>query len=212
MFAHKVVRNRRNQMDQTKASSKAASAIRVAARSAFRSAVMSSLALRKQLWIWPIIAAILLGACGWWVSQSVENAMRQRRDQRTYHHFGCRRGGAADLDVGANRRRSIDRRRRTVIAASRGTVECDARRIRFGADTNSLQGTIDTAGTTAIKPSNVSILRILPGIARWHRDCRRSRCTGGQKVDGLPQRIFRRRVRGEGRRIETVPQPAVVDG
>ena len=66
-------------MDQTKASSKAASAIRVAARSAFRSAVMSSLALRKQLWIWPIIAAVLLGACGWLVSQSVENAMRQRR-------------------------------------------------------------------------------------------------------------------------------------
>src|SRR5690242_8940831 len=39
----------------------------------------TSLMLRKQLWIWPIIAAVLLGICGWWVSRSVEDAMRQRR-------------------------------------------------------------------------------------------------------------------------------------
>jgi eukaryotic-like serine/threonine-protein kinase len=37
------------------------------------------LLLRKQLWIWPVIAALLLGLGGWWVSRSVESAMRQRR-------------------------------------------------------------------------------------------------------------------------------------
>ncbi len=66
-------------MDQAKLSSKAASAVRSGTRSALRSIAFTSLLLRKQLWIWPIIAALLLGACGWWVSRSVENAMHQRR-------------------------------------------------------------------------------------------------------------------------------------
>ncbi|HZZ30339.1 MAG TPA: serine/threonine protein kinase [Pirellulales bacterium] len=50
-----------------------------AARSALRSAVVTSLIRRKQLWIWPILATLILGLCGWWVSRSVENAMRERR-------------------------------------------------------------------------------------------------------------------------------------
>jgi hypothetical protein len=35
--------------------------------------------LRRQLWAWPIIAALLLGGIGCWVSGSVEQAMRERR-------------------------------------------------------------------------------------------------------------------------------------
>jgi eukaryotic-like serine/threonine-protein kinase len=35
--------------------------------------------LRRQLWAWPIIAAILLGLIGWWVSASVDDAMRDQR-------------------------------------------------------------------------------------------------------------------------------------
>src|ERR1043165_375425 len=35
--------------------------------------------LRRQLWAWPIIAAVVFGGAGWWVHQSVENAMRQQR-------------------------------------------------------------------------------------------------------------------------------------
>jgi hypothetical protein len=35
--------------------------------------------LRRQLWAWPIIAAVLLGGAGWWVHHSVESAMRQQR-------------------------------------------------------------------------------------------------------------------------------------
>ena len=35
--------------------------------------------LRRQLWAWPIIAAVLVGGAGWWVSHSVEDAMRQQR-------------------------------------------------------------------------------------------------------------------------------------
>jgi hypothetical protein len=33
--------------------------------------------LRRQLWLWPILAALVLGAVGWWVNHSVEAAMRQ---------------------------------------------------------------------------------------------------------------------------------------
>ena len=35
--------------------------------------------LRRQLWAWPIIAAVLLGATGWWVSRTIEEAMRRQR-------------------------------------------------------------------------------------------------------------------------------------
>ena len=30
--------------------------------------------LRRQLWAWPIIAAVVLGAAGWWVSGLMDNA------------------------------------------------------------------------------------------------------------------------------------------
>ena len=43
---------------------------------------------RRQLWAWPMIAAVLFGGSGWWVHQSVENAMREQR--------------AADLNVMAD--------------------------------------------------------------------------------------------------------------
>src|SRR5262249_4911266 len=33
--------------------------------------------LRRQLWIWPVIAALLLGGVGWLVHRSVESAMRE---------------------------------------------------------------------------------------------------------------------------------------
>ena len=35
--------------------------------------------LRRQLWAWPIIAAVLFGGAGWWVNHSMEDAMRQQR-------------------------------------------------------------------------------------------------------------------------------------
>src|SRR5206468_2380825 len=35
--------------------------------------------LRRQVWAWPIIAAVLLGGAGWWVYTAVEGAMRQQR-------------------------------------------------------------------------------------------------------------------------------------
>jgi hypothetical protein len=36
--------------------------------------------LRRQLWLWPILAALVLALVGWWVNASVENAMRAERE------------------------------------------------------------------------------------------------------------------------------------
>ena len=35
-------------------------------------------ALRRQLWIWPVLAALLLSGVGWLVHRSVEDAMREK--------------------------------------------------------------------------------------------------------------------------------------
>jgi len=35
--------------------------------------------LRRHLWAWPIIAAVILGVSGWWVQGSVDAAMREQR-------------------------------------------------------------------------------------------------------------------------------------
>src|SRR5689334_3382824 len=35
--------------------------------------------LRRQLWAWPILAAVLFGGAGLWVYHSVENAMARQR-------------------------------------------------------------------------------------------------------------------------------------
>src|SRR5438445_4743412 len=35
--------------------------------------------LRRQLWAWPIFAAVFFGGTGWWVHQAVESAMRDQR-------------------------------------------------------------------------------------------------------------------------------------
>jgi serine/threonine protein kinase len=36
--------------------------------------------LRRQIWAWPIIAAVLLAVLGWWVNDAVESAMRRQRE------------------------------------------------------------------------------------------------------------------------------------
>lgn len=35
--------------------------------------------LRRQLWVWPLLAAVILGGSGWWVSHAVESALRDQR-------------------------------------------------------------------------------------------------------------------------------------
>jgi eukaryotic-like serine/threonine-protein kinase len=43
-----------------------------------RSLSATGAALRRRLWVWPVLAALLLGAVGWWVHRSVEDAMREK--------------------------------------------------------------------------------------------------------------------------------------
>ncbi len=35
--------------------------------------------LRRQLWAWPVIAALVIGVAGWWVNSSIESALREQR-------------------------------------------------------------------------------------------------------------------------------------
>lgn len=35
--------------------------------------------LRRRLWVWPLVAVFSLGAAAWWVSRSIEDALRQQR-------------------------------------------------------------------------------------------------------------------------------------
>jgi hypothetical protein len=35
--------------------------------------------LRRQLWTWPIMAAVLFAGAGWWVHHAIENVMREQR-------------------------------------------------------------------------------------------------------------------------------------
>src|SRR4051794_27381723 len=34
--------------------------------------------LTRQLWVWPLLATLLLGIIGWWVNRRVEGAMREQ--------------------------------------------------------------------------------------------------------------------------------------
>src|SRR5437879_1561899 len=36
--------------------------------------------LRRQMWVWPIAAAVVLTLLGWWISASVDGAMRAQRE------------------------------------------------------------------------------------------------------------------------------------
>src|SRR5262245_256793 len=33
--------------------------------------------LRRQLWLWPVIGAVILAGVGWWVDRSVQQSMRE---------------------------------------------------------------------------------------------------------------------------------------
>jgi hypothetical protein len=66
-------------LDNPNPFSKTASFVATGTRSMLRSFMLGSLMHRKQLWVWPILAALLLGVIGRWISRSVESAMREKR-------------------------------------------------------------------------------------------------------------------------------------
>jgi hypothetical protein len=49
-----------------------------ASRSVARSFAATRLFLRKQLWIWPLVAAVILAGLGWWVRDAVENGTKEK--------------------------------------------------------------------------------------------------------------------------------------
>ena len=34
---------------------------------------------RRRLWTWPLVAALVFGAAGWWVHRTVEHSLREQR-------------------------------------------------------------------------------------------------------------------------------------
>lgn len=67
-------------MDSAKSRSQITDVLRSGTRSVFRTVAVSSLLMKKQLWIWPIIAAVLLGSIGWvlrgWIETSLKTDLR----------------------------------------------------------------------------------------------------------------------------------------
>lgn len=63
-------------MDSSKSRSQISDVLRSGTRSVFHTMAVSSLLLKKQLWIWPIIAAVLLGTIGWFLRGSIENSLK----------------------------------------------------------------------------------------------------------------------------------------
>jgi eukaryotic-like serine/threonine-protein kinase len=53
------------------------SAFVVKARSLARSAVARNILLLKELWVWPIVAAILLATIGWFLRRAIEDSIRE---------------------------------------------------------------------------------------------------------------------------------------
>jgi len=45
--------------------------------SAARSVLTTNVLLRKQLWIWPLMAAVILIGIGWWVRSAVEGSAKR---------------------------------------------------------------------------------------------------------------------------------------
>jgi hypothetical protein len=48
-------------------------------RSVSRSLTVTSLFLMRQLWIWPLIATMVLGVVGFWLRGTIEGVMKEFR-------------------------------------------------------------------------------------------------------------------------------------
>src|SRR5258708_6997267 len=62
-----------------KSTSKAASAVSSGARSMIRSVTASSIWLRKSIWVWPIVAGLMLAVGGWFLRSAVESRVEGER-------------------------------------------------------------------------------------------------------------------------------------
>ena len=78
--------------------------------------------LRRQLWAWPIIAAVLFGGAGWWVSQKVEEAMRDDVVEDMTTILDADVAALQGLDARSGEHGRADRPRRK--AAARWPINC----------------------------------------------------------------------------------------
>ncbi len=62
-----------------KSTSKAASAVSSGAMSVIRSMTASSIWLRKSIWVWPIVAGLMLAVVGWFLRSAVESRLKEDR-------------------------------------------------------------------------------------------------------------------------------------
>jgi eukaryotic-like serine/threonine-protein kinase len=63
-------------MNSAQSGSQVTALVRSGSRSMFRTIAAGGLLVKKQLWIWPILAALLLGGIGFFVRNSIENSLK----------------------------------------------------------------------------------------------------------------------------------------
>ncbi len=177
-------------MDKSKSTSQGASAVRSAGRSLFRSMAVMQLLLRKQLWIWPVIAALLLGLGGWWVNRSVETAMQQRRIDEL--------NTILNADVAALKVWTVEQGVDAMfIANNEEILPLVESLMKTARDSNNserslVQDKVQDELRTLLKPQ-IELCHyqgFFLGFAGWCRDCRRSGCANWQAAVGLPWGVF----------------------
>ncbi len=179
-------------MDDVSLKSKTASYVSAGSRSVLRSLTVGSLLLRKQLWVWPILAAVLLGIVGRWISRSVETAMRERRVSELTTVLNA---DVAALRVWMNEQ-AIDAE---FIASDERILPAVDELLKAAGDkADSERGSVFSPGQAALRSTRATaqplwLPRILSGFSRGRRSGRRSRCPRGENVTRLSEGVFRQR-------------------
>ena len=142
--------------------------------------------LRRQLWAWPIIAAVLLGGAGWWVNHSIEDAMRRQR--------AADLNAMVDASVTALRTWTGEQRINVQLFAEDEQLRpalMELLRVAGGSLPRAAIGAGEGSRILARSAETPASAQRLRGIFRGLSQRRRARSRPGssrrQDVDGLPQ-------------------------